>query len=605
MIRKTNKLEKKVIVFFLICVLFSIGITAYVAIDVSVRMLKDATYESLKMNAKLVAFDVKRELVVRLDSLKNFTKAQVLLSSSNEQIRERLYHFLALNPSIATAQLLDNKGVEIAEITRANRLVSKGKKYSDANRFVIAHVNGTYISPVYVNEDGKRSILLSSRIGENISQCSGVVVIEMSLAHFTRLIEEENTLKRIVYIVDNRGDIVAYPNYSWVKAKKNLSEIPSVKDVISELKEHPQKYYQYKSPEGIVVFGVYERLPYLGWGVIVEEPYVFVFMPIYKMIHRIGFISVIVSVLIIGLGVLIVRRKIKPLIVLHDSAQKIKEGNLDIQIDTHTGDEIEDLAHAFNLMTKRLKEMYEDLEAKISERTAQLKVAQDKLIYSEKLTTIGKLASIVGHELRNPLAIIRNSVYYLNMFDIGKVNEEAKEQLDIIEKEVDDATQIISQILDFAREKEPKLTNANIHKLIKEILDGIELPSNIVSKVRFCSADSTLSIDPLLMGRVFQNIITNAIQSMPLVSGKIVVSTEKTDSALRVIIKDTGSGISEESLGKIFDPLYSTKARGTGLGLTFCKSIVERHGGVIAVDSVVNEGTTFNIELPLPNVTSS
>ncbi|MFC2149503.1 ATP-binding protein, partial [Candidatus Auribacterota bacterium] len=481
-----------------------------------------------------------------------------------------------------------------------DKIISEGKDHSKDNRFIVAGVNGFYISPVYLNESGKLSILMASRIGENYSDHEGVVAIELSLKPLTELIEKENTLERIVYIVDSRGDVIAYPNYGWTLKRKNLSHIVSVRKVVGESSTAPGEFEVYDSVEGIRVFGVSARVPYLGWGVIIEEPYIYVFKPVFRMIHRIALVSLLLSLLIILLGIVVVRKKIKPLIDLHRYAEQVKEGNLDIEIEAKTGDEIEDLANAFKMMTKRLKEMYESLESQITVRSKELKEAQDKLIYTEKLTTIGKLASIVGHELRNPLSIIKNSVYYLNMFDIGKVSQDAKEQLDIIEKETDMSNQIISQILDFAREKEPKLAQANIHKVIKRALDNIEIPSNITVKMDLCQEDPHLMCDAVLMERVFQNILVNAVQAVPSGKGTVTIKTKRSEDSFAVQFEDTGSGISEEDLRNIFDPLYSTKARGTGLGLTFCKGVVERHDGRISVESVVDIGTTFIIELPLP-----
>jgi len=597
-ISRKRRLEKKAIGFFLLCVCVCIGATAVVAIHISVRLLVGSTFESLMFHAEKVASDVTREIVVELNSLRNFAKVQEVLPPSREIARQRAFQFIMVHPYVNKMQLLDAAGTEVFEISGANKITSQGKDYARSNPFIIANVNGTYISPVYTNESGKRSIMLSARIGDSLGASRGVVTVEISLVHLLRLIEEENTRQRIIYIVDNRGDVVAYPNYGWVLQRKNLSEVPTVRQIIAEKPEKREHDHLYMSPEGVEVFGVQALVPYLGWGVIIEEPRATLFRPIYRMVYWICLISVAISVVIVFVGIVFVRRKIRPLRILHDSAEKIQNGNLNIIIKTKTGDEIEDLANAFNAMTAKLKEMYGGLESKIDERTLQLKEAQDRLIFSERLATIGKLAGIVGHELRNPLAIMKNSVYYLNMLEIGKVSEDAKEQLDLIEKEIDASTQIISDILDFAREKEPNLTRANMHLVLKGILDKTNIPRDVTVKTDLRAEQADLMADPSLIGRVFQNMISNAVQAMTA-GGVLTVSTVSTDHAFKVIFKDTGSGIAPENLSKIFEPLFSTKAKGTGLGLTVCKSIVERHGGRLSVESIVNMGTTFTIELPL------
>lgn len=596
---KKRRLEKKVIIFFLLCVFSCIGATAVVAVNISMRMLISSTYKSLAFHAEKVSADVTREITLKLNSLHNFTKVQALFPASRDIMRLRIIQFVTVHPYVTKVQLFDADGREIIGIPGSLRSSSRAVDYSGRNLFIIANVNGTYISPVYTNEHGKRSILLSCRIGDSMQSGKGVVAIEVSLVHLVRSIEEENTLSRIIYIVDNRGDVVAYPNYGWVLQRKNLSEIPTVREIISERAGKRPRDHVYTSPEGIKVFGVRALVPYLGWGVVVEEPYAVIFRPIYRMIEWIGLVSLSISFVIICVGIFFVRRKIRPLRILHDSAVKIQNGNLNIVIKTKTGDEIEDLADAFNAMTAKLKEMYGGLELKIDERTHQLKDAQDRLVFAERLAMIGKLAGIVGHELRNPLGIMKNSIYYLNMLEIGKVSEEAKEQLDIIEKEIDNSTQIISDILDFAREKEPRLVRSNIHMILKNTLDKTNVPREIVIKTDLRAERVEMMLDPMLIGRVFQNLIVNAFQAMPS-GGALSVETASTEESVKISFKDTGCGIAPENLSKIFVPLFSTKAKGTGLGLAVCRGIVERHGGRVHVDSILNMGTTFEIELPLP-----
>ncbi|HRZ86541.1 MAG TPA: ATP-binding protein [bacterium] len=598
MVRVRRRLEKKFTLFFLVFMFLCIGATAGIAIDISVRMLMKLTYESLSLHSEKVASDVTREIVMKLSSLSNFAKVQLFLPVNTDEMRERFFQFLIIQPYITKGQYIDRNGQEVFEISQSNRLLAKGRDFSRHSRFIIANVNGTYISPVYTNEHGKRSLLLSCRVGNSLENSRGVIVIEISLVHLLRLIEEENTQERIIFIVDNRGDVVAYPNYSWVLKRRNLSEIPTVQEVVSETARSASRGHVYTSADGIRVFGVRALVPYLGWGVVIEQPYVFIMQPIVSMIRWIVAISFTVSLSGVIVGVAFVRRKMRPLRILHDSAEKIQGGDLNIVIKTKTGDEIEDLANAFNAMTARLREVYGGLETKIVERTRQLEETRERLIFSERLATIGKLAGIVGHELRNPLAIMKNSIYYLNMLEIGKFSEEAKEQLDLIEKEIDNSTQIISDILDFAREKEPHLARASVHIILKSVLDKITFPRDVTVKTSFAAAGHESMVDAVLIGRVFYNLITNALQAMTG-GGALSISTASAGAMVSVAFKDSGCGISPENLHKIFEPLFSTKAKGTGLGLTICKSIIERHGGRLDVESIVNIGTTFTVTLPV------
>jgi PAS domain S-box-containing protein len=250
-----------------------------------------------------------------------------------------------------------------------------------------------------------------------------------------------------------------------------------------------------------------------------------------------------------------------------------------------------------------LKEYSERLEEMVEERTQELREAQEQLIRREKLAVLGQLAGGVGHELRNPLGAISNAAYFLNMV-LENPEPEVKETLEILQKEVKTSERIISSLLDFARTKPPARRKVDINEVVQEALSRIAVPENVevVSQL-----DGTLPIilaDPDQLGQVFGNIILNAVQAMPQ-GGQLVVKTSEVSEKLpksewvAVSFTDTGVGISEESLGKIFEPLFTTKAKGIGLGLAVTRTLVEGHGGTIEVESQVGKGTTFRVRLPI------
>ena len=229
----------------------------------------------------------------------------------------------------------------------------------------------------------------------------------------------------------------------------------------------------------------------------------------------------------------------------------------------------------------------------------KLKAAQDRIINSEKLATIGKLAGVMGHEIRNPLGIIRNSIYYLNMILKKSKQEKVKKHLDILQIEINNADKIISDVLGFARIKAPTLAEHDINNLIKKtVATTPDIPRSIKVKTDFGKELPKVFVDDTQMKLVFSNMIINAVQSMPN-GGELKIATNQVNGSCVVAFRDLGCGISEENLNNVFEPLFTTKAKGIGLGLTGCKSIVENHKGRIEIQSEVNKGTTFMVKLPV------
>jgi signal transduction histidine kinase len=243
-----------------------------------------------------------------------------------------------------------------------------------------------------------------------------------------------------------------------------------------------------------------------------------------------------------------------------------------------------------------LKQYAEHLEEMIEERTSELMETQNQLFRNERLVLLGKLAGGLGHELRNPLGVLSNAVYYLKMV-VPDPDENIKEYLDIISSEVQNAEKIVSDLLDFAREKIPEREEVVISKLISRVLAKHCPPENVIVTTNIVPDMPLLFIDPRQVSQVLQNLFTNAYQAMPEGGQLIVGSTWDGDFA-RIIITDTGFGITPENLKKLFEPLFSTKPRGIGLGLAISQTLVEKNGGSIEVQSVEGEGSTFSVRLP-------
>jgi PAS domain S-box-containing protein len=222
---------------------------------------------------------------------------------------------------------------------------------------------------------------------------------------------------------------------------------------------------------------------------------------------------------------------------------------------------------------------------------------QEKMIFSEKLAVIGQLASTVAHEIRNPMGVIRNSAYFLKMRLKGNSDEKVMRHLRIIENKVDSTNLIVSDLLDFARKKAPELQQTDLNVIVKGALGNLYIPENIELNTKLGEIPRML-LDPEQIQRVFLNVVQNAVEAMPE-GGNLMIETSKTDDSVEISFKDSGVGILQENMPKLFTPLFSTKTKGLGLGLTVCKQIVESNGGSIMAKSKVGQGTTFTVKFPI------
>ena len=265
---------------------------------------------------------------------------------------------------------------------------------------------------------------------------------------------------------------------------------------------------------------------------------------------------------------------------------------------------------------ENLRTYQDQLEELVEERTGELREAQEQLVRREKLAILGQLAGGVGHELRNPLGAIKNAAYFLDMV-LQDPDVETREMLEVLEKEVDTSEKIISSLLDFARAKPPIRRKVDVNDAIQEALSR-HPPARHAERRGGAPArrgpaphrGRSRSALPGLWQHHSQRHPGHDPPPSPRSGGKqggrLVVRTAlESPDWVAVSFSDTGAGISEENMKKIFEPLFTTKAKGIGLGLAISKNLIEANGGRIEVLSKEGEGTTFTVILPtIENPTS-
>jgi two-component system NtrC family sensor kinase len=292
-----------------------------------------------------------------------------------------------------------------------------------------------------------------------------------------------------------------------------------------------------------------------------------------------------------------IRRMIhKPIKKLNDATKEVASLNLDHKVDIHSRDELGNLAYSFNRMTSQVKE-----------KTSELEKTQAQLISAERMASMGELSAMVAHEINNPLSGILSyakvSSKYLSRENIDAATlESVKHNLNFISDETKRCGNIVKSLLVFARKtsgdfKEEHL-NSIIDNSIRVIDHSVEMQELVLVK-ELDQENDLIQCDAGGIQQVLVALIVNSIEASSR-GGKITIKTDfQTEKdRIRIMVTDEGKGIPDDVLPHIFEPLFSTKVKSTGLGLSLVYGIVEQHGGVIDVKSKVNEGTTFTIILP-------
>ncbi|MDH5547719.1 MAG: transporter substrate-binding protein [Gammaproteobacteria bacterium] len=246
------------------------------------------------------------------------------------------------------------------------------------------------------------------------------------------------------------------------------------------------------------------------------------------------------------------------------------------------------------------------LEEMVKERTRALHEAQDELVRSERLATLGQLTATVSHELRNPLGAIRPALYYLKkrFFDVD--DERATVALQRIDRNVARCDHIIDELLDFTRITDLDRQSTNIDAWLKEIVNEMVIPAKISVSVEPCLQGLEVSVDSNRLRRAVINVVENACHALldetkeagHMENRQLRISTNNLEEKVSISIADNGCGIPESILEKVFEPLFSTKGFGVGLGMSAVKQIMEQHGGGISIQSKEGEGTTVELWLP-------
>ncbi|MGH7523619.1 MAG: sensor histidine kinase [Gemmatimonadales bacterium] len=362
--------------------------------------------------------------------------------------------------------------------------------------------------------------------------------------------------------------------------------------------------YTRTAADGPVVAGV---LPLSGtpWLFALEFPLREVMAPADRFLQNV----IVIALVCVALGWLaawwFARRLTTPLVQLTLAADEIAAGRHTGEMAIRREDELGRLANSFDTMSRQIRDSRQRMEETVTERTAelhdalqQLQNAQEALVRRERLAMLGQLAGGVGHELRNPLGVMSNAIYYIEMV-LESPPESVRDYLQLLKEQVALSSKIVGDLMDFSRVAPAHRSPVALRSIVDNQLRRLTDREPVCVNVDLLADDVIVEVDAVQIGQVVFNLLTNAVQAMGEKGGALKLQARRCrPDAVELLVTDSGPGIPPELMERIFEPLFTTKARGIGLGLAVSRALAQANGGDITAASDPGKGATFILTIP-------
>jgi signal transduction histidine kinase len=439
------------------------------------------------------------------------------------------------------------------------------------------------VSPITIDDD----LLPTAVVGIHLTRAGetyGSLVGEISLEEMWRTVDRIKVGQQgYALVVAADGQIIAHGNpaeKAQVARGDNFRNQPLVLLAHSRKNGGPVSL-EYANDSGMQVLGVAAPLETLGWTVMVEQPRSEAYAVADQLTLQLAFIIGVALLTSLSVGVLLGRSFIRPIFALMRGTHAVAEGRLDERVTITSKDEFKQLGDSFNSMADRLVELTEDVRKK------------------ERQAMFGRMAAGLVHDLSHPVQNIGNSCKLIvRVFDDPEYRQTFTRT---INREIETLKRVLDDLRNVARpapvERFPLDVNRSVADIV-ESMRGLAEEAGIALESTLANEPVIIEGDTFALGRVYRNLITNAIQATQT-GGRVTIATRRNGGKVEISVSDTGSGIPAERLGAIFDDFVTTKKRGLGLGLAITKRIVEQLGGTITVASELGKGTTFTMHFPV------
>ncbi|MBI5607086.1 MAG: HAMP domain-containing protein [Deltaproteobacteria bacterium] len=594
----------KLLIFILPLVCIPISAVGYFAIQESGervnRLVRQEQRVAVKATANIISniftnCGIDLETISRLPILEDYRIARSFRLKAEAEFNHdnivRLFHdFILRTPTYFQIRYIDHQGRELIKVRRegaVTKLTDQSKQpfFQNARHLKIMKIVSSEIIPMA----NGFLIHYAKPFYGGWKEFAGVIVIDLDFKKIIELVKNIHVGDRgYAFLIDQYGRNIAHPLLEPYQYTLETYPDPSLRELVIDMMAGKSgwKGYSFQGENKVAAF---EPVKGMGWSLAVTISTAEFTREAYALRNRvIQFVLIAIVFTIIGVSILsyFLLRPVRNLVI---ATNRIADGDLNLDIPVQSRDELGDLTRSFNRMMRNLSRIH------------------DELVRSEKLISLGRLSAGVAHEIRNPLNAIKGAIIYLQR----KRSEDPliKDYTRLVLEEIDRLSQFVTEFLYFARQAKPKRLPTDLNKLIQST-------QNLFKKH---SEEKEITFHPILekdlpivfidghqIEQVLVNLFINAIEAMPG-GGKLMILTrtfkEGEDplhpSWVKIKVKDTGVGIPREHLKNIFDPFFSTKETGTGLGLPISLGIIEAHGGTLQITSQPGEGTRVTIKLPI------
>jgi signal transduction histidine kinase len=442
-------------------------------------------------------------------------------------------------------------------------------------------VDGVSMSGIRVDEDLLPSTVFVIHLTK-LGAPAGWLIGQFSLEEMWRTVDRIRIgAHGYALVLASNGELVAHGNpdrKALVAQARNMSDNPLMIALRNSGGEGPVSL-EYTA-DGERTLGVAARMVPLGWTMIVEQPTREADANANVLQRQLVVAISLVLFLMILAGYLFGRQFITPILALQRGTQALAAGRLEERVDIRTGDEFAELGQAFNTMADKLVELQENIKRQ------------------ERQAMFGRIAAGLVHDLAHPVQNIGNSTRLLLRDDVDPESREMFRRT--IERELATLRHFMDDLRNIVKPKPIERFPMDVNGSIADIVESMRSEGDRVGvaiETRYADGPLMIEGDHFALGRVYRNLITNAIQATEQ-GGRVTITTRRAGTLVEVSVEDTGSGIPPERLAAIFEDFVTTKRRGLGLGLAITKRIVEQLDGTITVESEVGRGTTFTLRFP-------